>query len=222
MALAVGCLGTALWLVYRPGAEEAGTWALVIWFVSPWLPEKASRWTFDLAAMGAFLLAQWIFLCPRRHWRLRMSERGRPMRAAVIVGAGMAMLLSYALIATMSEIFLAESWVDFLNDSEENRSRLDIYGIMIALWLFWTYVFWRYRRPGDGLSTIGRIATALIAGSVLELIIAVGVYAWDPQREKCACARGSFTGIVFGATVMIWAFGPALIVLFLRGKQLRR
>lgn len=35
------------------------------------------------------------------------------------------------------------------------------------------------------------------------------------------CARGSYTGIVFGATVLIWAFGPALLPLFLRQRELR-
>jgi len=106
LALAVVCLATALWITYGPDAPpEARVWAQLFWIVSPWWPEHEPKWPLDLTIIGVLLLLQWIFLCPRRHWRLRMSERGRPMRTAVIVGAGMAMLLSYALIATLSEIF---------------------------------------------------------------------------------------------------------------------
>ena len=47
-------------------------------------------------------------------------------------------------------------------------------------------------------------------------------FQWNPHDEDCWCARGSWTGLVFGGTVLIWAFGPALIPLFFRQAQLVR
>jgi hypothetical protein len=66
------------------------------------------------------------------------------------------------------------------------------------------------------------MARGLIIGSVLELIVAAGVFIWKTDEDNCWCARGSYTGLVFGATVMIWAFGPGLLFLFLREQAYRR
>jgi hypothetical protein len=43
----------------------------------------------------------------------------------------------------------------------------------------------------------------------------------DRKDYGCYCAAGSYTGLVLGGTVPIWAFGPALILLFLREKSHR-
>jgi hypothetical protein len=62
---------------------------------------------------------------------------------------------------------------------------------------------------------------SLITGSIMDLFVAIGVYAWNPQQDDCWCARGAYTGLVLGATVMIWLFGPGIILLFLRRQRER-
>jgi len=47
--------------------------------------------------------------------------------------------------------------------------------------------------------------------------VSVPVYA--TRQDDCYCARGSYTGLVFGATVLLWAFGPGVFLLFVREKR---
>jgi len=220
---AVVCMVAGLWAIYGPDAsEKAVSWPIAYWMHSPWQPHELTEWKAHVTIIGALLLLQWMFLCPSRRWRIRMSQRGRPIRAALVAGACMAMLLTFGLIATLSEIVFDDNWGELIKKRDNPASGWHAIAIMAVLWLFWTLVFWRYRRPMDGIARIGGIATALVAGSLLEIIVAVGVLAWNPQQEDCWCARGSYTGLVFGATVLVWAFGPALIPLFFRQVQLRR
>ena len=82
-------------------------------------------------------------------------------------------------------------------------------------------MFFVYWRQGDRATQMGKMIRGLIAGSLLETFIAIGVYAWNPHREECYCARGSYTGLVFGATVLLWCFGPGVVLLFLRERERR-
>ncbi len=66
------------------------------------------------------------------------------------------------------------------------------------------------------------MARGLIVGSVLELLVASGVFVWKSDEDSCWCARGSYVGLVFGATVMIWAFGPGLVLVFFREARYHR
>ncbi len=60
----------------------------------------------------------------------------------------------------------------------------------------------------------------LIGGSVLELFVAIPVYA--TRQDDCYCARGSYAGVIFGGTVLVWAFGPGVLFLFAREKERRK
>ena len=93
---------------------------------------------------------------------------------------------------------------------------------MLAVWAIWAAVFFVYWRSGDRYTQWTRIIRALVAGSFLELFVATGVYVWNPHKEECYCARGSYTGLVFGGTVLLWAFGPGIILLFLRERYRRQ
>ena len=39
------------------------------------------------------------------------------------------------------------------------------------------------------------------------------------QDKHCYCARGSYTGLVFGGTAIIWLLGPGVFLLFLRNTH---
>jgi hypothetical protein len=66
---------------------------------------------------------------------------------------------------------------------------------------------------------VARLIRGLIAGSVLELFVAVPIYA--TRQEECYCARGSYAGLVFGTTILLWAFGPGVFLLFVKEKHRR-
>jgi hypothetical protein len=177
---------------------------------------------------GGMLLAQWLFLRPRGDWTVPLAEQARPMKSAIAVAAFMAALLSIGAIAVAVEPFNETAWWALLADAsdwlrQDRSGELPVawYALLLGAWALWAAIFWLYWREAERFSQLGRMIAGLIAGSFLELLVAIGVYAWDPHKEECWCARGSFTGIVFGATVMIWAFGPGLLLLFLRRQRER-
>ena len=176
--------------------------------------------------LGLIIIGQWLFLRPRSDWRVQLAESGRPLRTAVATAAFLAMLLSGGLILTLLELFkpgLPGHIFDGLDGNREYTGPLVwFYLTGLLLWLLWAIIFYVYWRQGRQTTRLGRMIAGLLAGSILELFVAIGVYAWNPQKEDCWCARGSYTGLVFGATVMIWLFGPGLLLLFLKKQRDRR
>jgi hypothetical protein len=92
-----------------------------------------------------------------------------------------------------------------------------LWGILAFLpltWLIWGVVFSfvDYRRePKDVLSRQCRL---LLAGSLLELLVAVPSHVIVRMRHYCCAGLFTFTAIAFGLAVMLIAFGPALLALF--------
>ncbi len=166
--------------------------------------------------LGVFLVTQWAFLRPRRRWGVRLARKGRPMKSALAAAAVMGMLLSVGLVATLLE--LVDWWESILEHS------LGIWGLwaaMAAIWALWVVVFLVYWRRGDRYTQLSRMVRGLIAGSVLELMVAIPVQATSSSSDKCYCQHGSYSGVVFGVTVLLWAFGPGIALMVL-GEKARR
>jgi len=161
---------------------------------------------------GFILLAQWLFLRPRQNWRVSLTETGRPMRTAVLVAAFMAALITMGMGASLLDL-TRSNWLDKIG------SLTGFYTIIGVLWMGWAVIFYLHWRQHDRWTRLTWMINSLIAGSILELMVAIGVYAWNPQNENCWCARGAYTGLIFGATVMIWLFGPGIILLWLYRQE---
>lgn len=175
---------------------------------------QENRWGYlaaGIAFAGVFLLMQYLFLLPRGSWRIGVQAEGRPMLLSA-VGAGFAaVLISVGLLATLLEI---PNW----------WKQLDpwlIWGGIVLLWAGWTVAFAVYWRDMDHHTAIARTMRFLVAGSVLEMLVAAPVHALVYSRDECYCARGSYTGLVFGGTAIVWLFGPGVYLLWLREKQRR-
>jgi hypothetical protein len=65
-----------------------------------------------------------------------------------------------------------------------------------------------------------------MGGSILEMLIAAPVHVLilrsKDEKESCYCEMGSYTALVLGGTVLLWTFGPGLVLLFLREKARRQ
>lgn len=69
------------------------------------------------------------------------------------------------------------------------------------------------RRDPEGVL---RVFRWLLAGTALELALAVSALAWARRRDSCLCGWSSFWGIVYGLCVLILLCGPAIILLYTR------
>ena len=167
--------------------------------------------------VGLLLLAQWAFLRPGRGFLGRMTARGRPMRSAVLVAALMAALLTTGLVALLLEL---PNWWEVLMSDGWGRVAM-LWAGMLVVWGIWTCVFFLYWRAGDRYTWSTRVIRGLVAGSVLELLVAVPAHVLVTRQRECYCLRGTYSALVLAGVVLIWVFGPGLVLLFMR-ERLRR
>ncbi len=168
--------------------------------------------------VGAMLITQWLFLCPRGRLKLQLTEKGRPLWLSVATAALAATLLSMAFIATMLEI---PGWWGQVWSPVEGLYHV-VWLTMGMMWFLWALLFHVYWRGKDRWTYLTRMLKWLIRGSILEMLVAAPVQAmvWDRWKD-CYCSRGSYTGLVLGGTVLMWAFGPGILLLFLREEYRR-
>ncbi len=90
------------------------------------------------------------------------------------------------------------------------------FGILAGIWLVWTFLFAFYagHKPAEGL--LAHLCRWLIAGSILELLIAVPTHIIARWRGYCCAGFLTVMGLAAGIAVMMLAFGPAVFALFLR------
>jgi hypothetical protein len=202
------------------GVGLAGTPGLLILGPAYQLFEDSGRWGYVLVVLiylALLFLAQWWFLSPKNIWKVKTTEAARPMKRAAVGAAFAATLLSVGLIFSIVDL-IKENFLMKLEKPSMFWHYLVLL-IPVIVWLIWSVIFIIYLRQGSHYTWAGKIIRGLIAGSVLELFVTVPIYA--TRQEECYCARGSYAGLVFGGTVLLWAFGPAIFLLFIREKQRR-
>lgn len=134
------------------------------------------------------------------------------MKKAAIGAAFAITLLVAGLGYSILDLFSVE-----IPESPSKISEYLLISMPLILWILWSIVFCVYFRQTDHYTWSGRIIRGLVAGSVLELFVSVPIFV--TREDDCYCARGSYAGIIFGATVLLWAFGPGVFLLFLREKH---
>lgn len=178
-----------------------------------------------IAVIGLLVLAQWYFLRPSRLLPIRLTARGRPLKASVIVASAMAMLLTLGAVTLVLELFGVWAPIMFSRDPRRTQPMaaqlLTVFLAIIVIWGLWMFLFHRYWRDGDRYTQLGRMVRALVAGSVLEAIVAAPAQAYASRQSDCHCERGSYTTLVCSGAVLFWAFGPGIVLLFLRENYRR-
>lgn len=90
-------------------------------------------------------------------------------------------------------------------------------------WVAWAAVFWRMSHAAGPRELVTRQARALLAGSILELLVAVPSHVIARSRDYCCAGIMTFLGLVFGLAVMLASFGPGVFFLYAdRIARLRR
>ena len=87
-------------------------------------------------------------------------------------------------------------------------------GILPINWIAWSVAFCLFSRTMETECFIRRLMRWVIAGSILELLIAVPSHIIVRHRDVC-CAHGlTAAGLTTGIAVMFFAFGPGLYFLY--------
>lgn len=89
-------------------------------------------------------------------------------------------------------------------------------GTAAVVWGLWTVLFAFYTTRRDAQTGMARAARFLLAGSIVELLVAVPAHLVARSRDYCCAGFSTFWGIAAGVSVMLFAFGPGVFVLFVR------
>jgi hypothetical protein len=175
--------------------------------------------------LSLFLFTQWLFLLPRGRLSFQTSDRGRS-RVSSVIGAGfIGMLLTAGMAASIMELVNVWQYVfkEEIQIGPRNMRILWFHGLWVGMalaWLLWAIIFYWYYRDADHHTAVARMTRALLAGTILELLISVPAYVKSIQQPSdCYCEKGSYTGLVFGCTAVFWLFGPGVYLLLLREKR---
>ena len=76
-----------------------------------------------------------------------------------------------------------------------------------------------YCRGLDRFSIIGRLTGLIFAGSLAALLVSIPAHIIVSRRPGCFVGLVTALGIASGVYVMLWSFGPAILLLFLSEKR---
>ena len=182
----------------------------------PFASESELKYAINaVIVIGIVLLLQWAFLRPGKNFKVRLTTEGRPLKTSVFAAGVMAMLLTTGFVSLLLEF---PNWWKPIMESDDMLIIASVYGTMLIIWGIWAWIFFIYWKQGDRYTQLGKMIRGLVAGSILEIMVAVPVHIWATRQRECYCCRGTYTTLVLAGTVLIWAFGPGIILLYMREK----
>ncbi len=81
-------------------------------------------------------------------------------------------------------------------------------------WCIWALVFAAMSKKIEAFDWVSQQCRLLFKGSVLELLIAVPTHIVARSRDYCCAGLMTFIGLTMGISVMLFSFGPAVMVLY--------
>jgi len=157
---------------------------------------------FTFATQALFLLGSGKLELSRpvRGWRLVIPTTVAGLMLAILIGgAGLA----------LSELFYLEGeWV--------SRALL---AMVVASWIVWGFLLFVYCQGRERFSIIGRLTGLIFTGSLASLLVSIPAHIIVSRRPGCFVGIVTLFGIASGIYVMLWSFGPAILLLFMKEKR---
>lgn len=169
---------------------------------------------FFLICLGVLLAAQAIFIFGAGTIQLCRPIRKRRLVLPVAVSALMLSLLLLGLSLALMELFQLDPFRD-------NTDVIIFWGLMLLSWVYWGVLLLAYTRRLQRFATMSRLANVLFAGSLAELLATVPSHIIVSRRPGCLVGMGTMMGIIAGVSVMVFSFGPMIVLLFLRPRYRR-
>jgi hypothetical protein len=187
-------LALALSLFLLPQTRDSG-WGTVHWLI----------------VFLLFFASQALFIFGAGTWDLSRPVRKRHLWLPVTILAAMFAVLTAGVWLALSELFrLGDSAVWLF--------------LFIGSWMIWGVLLWIYTYRIDRFRALHRMTSWLFLGSIAELLAAVPAHILVTRRRPgCLSFEGLRTGIgmMAGIAVMVWALGPAVVLLVLKNRYHR-
>ena len=163
-------------------------------------------------ALSIMLIAQLLFILGAGTADLCKPIRRRRLWLPVAVSSAMLAVLAAAGMLATSELI----------DLPGGRWQERVFWVLLpANWLVWGVLLFIYTRHVTRFRAIQRMVSVALAGSLLELLSTIPSHIIVSRRPGCLVGICTMIGIVGGIYVMLWAFGPGVVLLFLRERRQR-
>ncbi len=186
---------------------------LLMSLVGYWTVE--SNTPFFLICLGVLVVAQAIFIFGAGTIQLCRPIRKRRLILPVAVSALLMTLLAAALFVSLLELFEVEG------SGDATLTWLTFWSILLLGWIGWGFLLFAYTRKLARFKAISRLAKVLLAGSLAELLATVPSHILVSRRPGCLVGLFTMLGIIAGVCVMVFSFGPMIVLLFLRPRYRR-
>jgi hypothetical protein len=196
-AVVVGLLG----LSYAGGAPE--------WLI---LGELEGEVFWTIFVLFVTVLSQALFLFATGTVNLCRPVRRPRLVAPVAVAGVLLTVLVFGGAMALAELFEFDSF---------DPPALVMWTVIILVWLAWAAAFFVSYRQEERFHALRRMVTAVIAGSLVELLVSIPAHLIVSRRPGCFVGLGTSIGLTCGVLVMLWAFGPGIVILFLRERYRR-
>jgi len=173
----------------------------------------------SLGLIGAAVVAALILCGLALLWiPVRVARRRHMIRKSILVPICASGLLLGGLVVGGGWA-LAELCAPITGDQGHVAADSTLWAIVaaaVAVWIAWFIIFAIVVRGRDSTGLGMKLHRALIAGSVLELLVAVPSHIIVRQRNECCAGILTGTGICLGVAIAIISFGPAVFLLYHR------
>lgn len=179
-----------------------------------------------LAVAVIMALAQVAFVSPLMG-PLRLGPAGKSMLwtvlgASVMVG-GLTCILLWSMLQAVELFMHAPQPGAYTDKGPISTSWMRPY-VLFPAWFvcgaLWTWALRRSIASRDP-DTVSRFARRLLAGTCVELVLALPMYLLVRKRSECLCVISNFWSIVIGMLGLVWLCGPAGILLLTQDARRR-
>ena len=141
----------------------------------------------------------------------RPIRRRRLILPVTIAAIMLAVLIAGAFIAIWELLYLdhhfEDDWLGYV-----------FFGTVGVTWIGWTVLLMSRLRISPRYTVLRKLNTWIFAGSLAELLATVPSHVIVSRRPGCLVGIGTAIGIIAGLSVMLFSFGPAIVILFLRPR----
>ncbi len=197
--------------------------------VNAWDVDKQAILAMGIVMSVMMLLGLGLMMTPIRARRRRPMTR-RSIWVPILCSGLLSGFLVFGALIALDELaapgIAAKLQVDDQASSPtvseiQDRIAYGVIGTSIAAWIGWGVLFGMMARRGDPTGIGMRLHRWLIAGSALELVVAVPSHIIVRRRGECCGGILTGTGICLGVVIALIAFGPSVFLLFTRYARSR-
>ena len=163
-------------------------------------------------ALGVMLVAQALLIFGSGTVALCRPIRRRRLLLPVFAAASMLGLLGVGLCIALWELFELDK------SPQEDLLGFVALAVIGLSWIGWGVLLFGRLRDKPRYTVLRKLTTYVFAGSLAELLATVPSHVIVSRRPGCLVGIGTALGIIAGCAVMLFSFGPAIAILFLRPR----